>query len=68
MNALLTIEDVAAWLNVPKQRLYAWRHSGGKGPPAIVLEGRLLRWRPEDVERWLDSGRDDGRRHAGPHV
>jgi excisionase family DNA binding protein len=57
MNALLTIDDVAALLNVPKQRLYAWRHSG-KGPPAIALEGRLLRWRPEDVQRWLDSGRD----------
>ena len=61
MTSLLTIDDVAELLNVPKQRLYAWRHSG-KGPPAIALEGHLLRWRPEDVQRWLDGQRAAGAR------
>jgi excisionase family DNA binding protein len=58
MDALLTIDQVAELLNVPKQRIYAWRHQGRKGPPAIQLEGRLLRWKAEDVERWLEAGRD----------
>lgn len=59
MNPLLTIDEVAALLNVPKQTLYRWRHAG-KGPPAIALEGRMLRWRPADVDGWLDAGRSDG--------
>ena len=56
-TSLLTIDEVAEFLNLPKQRLYAWRYQG-KGPPAIALEGRLLRWRVEDLENWLDTGRD----------
>jgi excisionase family DNA binding protein len=57
MDALLTIDEVADLLGVSKQLIYSWRHQS-KGPPAIALEGRLLRWRPEDVGRWLDAGRD----------
>ena len=60
MNPLLTIDDVAERLNVAKQTVYAWRHEG-KGPPAIQLEGRLLRYRPEDIEAWLDARHEGGR-------
>ena len=67
MNVLLNIDDVAELLGVSKQLIYSWRHKK-LGPPAIALEGRLLRWRQSDVEDWLDTGRDDGRRHDGPHV
>ena len=51
---LLTINEVAAVLGVSRQRLYAWRHEG-KGPPAIQLEGRLLRYRQTDLDTWLDQ-------------
>ncbi len=56
---LLTIEEVAEHLGVPRQRLYSWRHEG-KGPPVIQLEGRLLRYRQADLDAWLDSQREDG--------
>lgn len=48
---LLTTIEVAAWLRVPVQTLYAWR-SQGLGPRGLKV-GRHLRWRREDVERWL---------------
>ena len=55
MNApLLTIDQVAEHLGVSKQRLYAWRHEG-KGPPAIQLEGRLLRYSQASLDAWLDQ-------------
>ena len=54
MNApLLTINEVAKVLGVSRQRLYQWRHQG-KGPPAIQLEGRLLRYRQDQLDTWLD--------------
>jgi excisionase family DNA binding protein len=59
MNALLTIDDVAELLGVSKQLIYSWRHKK-LGPPAIALEGRLLRWRLDDVDGWLEAGRSDG--------
>ena len=57
MDALLTIDQVADLLGISKQLIYSWRHQS-KGPPAIALEGRLLRWRQSDVDAWLDSGRN----------
>ena len=52
-SPLLTIDQVAEYLGVTRQRLYAWRHEG-RGPTAIQLEGRLLRWRPEEIDAWLE--------------
>ena len=63
---LLAIDEVAAWLGVSKNWIYQLRHRG-KGPPAIALEGRLLRWRADDVEKWLDTCQKEAGRH-GPHV
>jgi excisionase family DNA binding protein len=48
---LLTPLEVAAWLQVPVATLYRWRYDG-KGPRAAKI-GRHLRYRPEEVERWL---------------
>jgi len=49
---LLGVHDVSRYLGVPASTLYLWR-SQGKGPPAFKV-GKLLRWRPEDVESWLE--------------
>lgn len=54
---LWTVQDVSAFLRVPVQTLYSWR-THGYGPPARRV-GKYLRYRPDDVTRWLDS-LDDG--------
>jgi len=50
---LLTAEELAAYLGVPRSTLYGWKYRGD-GPPAIRV-GRLLRYRSSEVERWLDA-------------
>lgn len=50
---LATPEEVAEYLGVPVDTLYAWRYRG-TGPRASKV-GRHLRWRWEDVETWLDA-------------
>jgi excisionase family DNA binding protein len=50
---LLTIRELAEYLSVPTGTLYVWR-SNGDGPPGIKV-GRHVRYRAEDVERWLEE-------------
>ena len=49
---LLSPEDVADYLGLPVKTLYQWRYKG-VGPPGLRI-GRHVRYRPEDVEAWLD--------------
>ncbi len=51
--SLLTVSDLSRTLGVPEQTIYVWR-SRGTGPRGIRI-GRHLRFRPEDVEQWLDE-------------
>lgn len=54
---LWDVDRVAAYLGVPKQTLYAWRHSG-KGPKGFRV-GKHLRWRAQTVVEWtLELERD----------
>jgi excisionase family DNA binding protein len=46
-----TVTEVAAYLRVPVETLYAWRKRK-YGPPAARL-GRHLRYDPEAVRRWF---------------
>ena len=50
---LLNIDQVAEHLGVAVQTIYVWRHRK-MGPKAIKV-GTQLRWRPEDVEAWLEE-------------
>jgi excisionase family DNA binding protein len=50
-DELLTPEKVAAYLQIPRQTLYAWR-TRGRGPRSLKV-GRHVRYRREDVEAWL---------------
>lgn len=50
---LLTIAEVADFLGVPVGTLYQWRHKR-TGPKGIRV-GRHVRYRPLEVEAWLDS-------------
>jgi len=54
MERLLTAEEVAEVLKVRVETLNQWRWLG-KGPRAIKSGRRFLRYRPADVEAWLDS-------------
>lgn len=53
MNKLLTIDDLAEYLSIPKGTLYQWR-SKGKGPAGIKM-GKYVRYRPEDVDTWIEQ-------------
>ena len=47
-EALLTVKEVAAILNVPFKRVYEL------GIPAVRLSTRSLRWRKSDVQQWIE--------------
>lgn len=47
------VEEVAGYLDVPIETLYAWRKRK-YGPPAGRV-GRHLRYAPEDVRVWFKS-------------
>ena len=50
---LLKIGEVSELLGIPVGTLYQWRYTG-KGPRAARL-GRHLRYRPADVEGWVEE-------------
>ena len=52
-DQLLTVEQLAEKLQIPKTTLYAWRYRG-TGPLGIAV-GRHLRFRRGDVEKWLEA-------------
>lgn len=52
MEHLLTPKALAAALGLAEQTIYN-RHSNGGDLPACIKLGRLLRFRPADVEVWL---------------
>lgn len=52
-SELLTVDELADYLKVPKGTVYAWR-ARQYGPPATKL-GKQLRYQWADVQRWLDE-------------
>lgn len=52
-DRLLTLEEVAGYLQVPVKTLYDWRHRG-RGPTGLRV-GRYVRYRQADVDAWLDT-------------
>jgi len=54
MDALLSPKDLAAFLGIAEQTVYN-RHSAGGSLPSALKLGRLLRFRPSDVETWLEQ-------------
>lgn len=54
MNSkLLSIDDVADYLGIPKNTLYQWR-TKGYGPTGRRI-GKYVRYRSEDVDAWVDQ-------------
>jgi len=54
---LLTETEVAQKLEVTKPCLRRWRHEGRELP--FVRVGRLVRYRPQDVERFITENTQD---------
>ncbi len=52
MDKLLTIDELTVFLTVKKSTIYQWVHIGLI--PHIKV-GRLLRFREEDIQKWLIS-------------
>ncbi len=52
VDRLLTVEDLADYLGVPVATLYQWRYRR-EGPPGFRV-GRYIRYRPTDVEAWIE--------------
>jgi len=48
---MLTVEDVAAYLQVPDNTVYRW-NTRGTGPRRHKI-GRNVRYRLEDVDEWV---------------
>lgn len=53
MMRLLTIKDLCTLTGVSRRTIYRIRASG-QLPKAIRVGGRA-RWRPEDIERWIQT-------------
>lgn len=53
---LMGTEGVAAYLDVPIATVRKWRYEG-TGPRGIKV-GRLVRYRREDVDAWLELRAD----------
>ena len=53
LECLLNAAEVCAIIGVPKSTLYLWRSTmPGYGPPAKHV-GRLLKWVPSELARWV---------------
>ncbi len=55
-DRLMTTEELANYMSVPLQTIYAWR-AHRKAPPAIRV-GKFLRFRRSDVDAWLTARSD----------
>ncbi len=53
-SPLLTEVDAAAYLNLTRRALQAWRYQG-RGPRYVKISARAVRYRPEDLESWVES-------------
>ncbi|AJX17086.1 helix-turn-helix transcriptional regulator [Burkholderia ubonensis] len=56
MQQLFSPKTLAAYLGLAEQTIYNRHSTGGDLPKATKL-GQLLRFRPADVEAWLDAKR-----------
>ncbi|MBU0984036.1 MAG: helix-turn-helix domain-containing protein [candidate division Zixibacteria bacterium] len=59
MEKLMTPEEVVEWLGIKLSTLYAWTHQ--KAIPHVKL-GNLLRFRKNDILKWLESRSVKGRK------
>jgi excisionase family DNA binding protein len=54
---LWTPDELAEYLGVTLHCIYSWSSHGGG--PTVIRVGARLRYRPDDVEAWLDRITDN---------
>lgn len=59
MQQLMTILELATFLQVPVPTIYRWR-SRGEGPPGFRV-GKYVRYDVGKVAAWLEQQADSGR-------
>jgi len=55
-DRLWSVQDLSDFLGVPVMTIYHWRRTG-YGPRGTRV-GRYVRYRPEDVQAWLEAQRE----------
>lgn len=53
LDPLLSVQDLAEYLDLPVATLYGWRYRG-LGPPGFRV-GRHVRYRQSDVDQWIND-------------
>jgi excisionase family DNA binding protein len=61
---LWSVDDLAAYVGVPRATIYVWS-SRRVGPPGVRV-GRYLRFRPAEVESWLEQAQREHQRADAP--
>src|SRR5450432_2406097 len=56
ISALLSVDEVSALIGVAVPTLDTWR-CRGFGPPWYKLGGKIVRYRLDELEAWIDSKR-----------
>ena len=51
---LMTEVEAAAHLKLTKRALQAWRVQG-RGPVFVRISARAVRYRPEDLNQWIEG-------------
>jgi excisionase family DNA binding protein len=62
IEKMITIEEFAEALGVPVQTVYSW-NSQGVGPRYVKV-GKHCRFRPAEIQKWLESRTVDRQREA----
>lgn len=55
-DTLMSAQDIAEKLGVSLRTVYRWKADGDL-PPALRV-GRHLRYRPDDIDEWLERHRE----------
>jgi excisionase family DNA binding protein len=65
---LVTQQEAAEYLGIKVSTLESWRWSQRRRPLPFVKVGRLIRYRPEDLDAFIHANRtseDGGQSHEG---
>ncbi len=54
-SVLIDAAEFARLLSVSKPSIWRWRDDN-KLPPAITLTSQCVRWKRDEVLRWIDAG------------
>ena len=52
--AMMTVGEIATQLSVSLITVWRWRDAGRM--PAPIKIGAIVRWRRDDIERWIADG------------